>query len=192
MTHQAIDPTPASLLLRLQVRTDQEAWRRFVRLYAPLLYAWARRLGFSPDDATDRVQDTFLLLAVKLPEFEYDDRGRFRGWLWTVFLNRCREARRRGDVLSTATYTPMDQLAGNDTIAESVEAEFRGQLVRSSLELMRAEFPETTWQAFWRYVALGEAPAEVAGDLGVSVDLVYQAKTRVLRRLRQAFAGLLD
>ena len=35
---------PASLLQRLQARTDHEAWERFVELYAPLLYFWACRL----------------------------------------------------------------------------------------------------------------------------------------------------
>src|SRR5437660_1667247 len=108
MSATEINPTPVSLLLRLQVRRDQEAWRRFVRLYTPLLYTWARRLGFSPDDATDRVQDTFLLLAHKLPDLRYEERGRFRGWLWTLFLNRCRQEKRRADVLGDATHAEMD------------------------------------------------------------------------------------
>jgi serine/threonine protein kinase len=41
--------TPVSLLERLRRPTDQEAWRRFVHLYTPLLYHWACRTGL-PDD----------------------------------------------------------------------------------------------------------------------------------------------
>jgi len=187
-THQ----TPVTLLLRLRLRTDQEAWRQFVRIYAPLMYSWARRLGFSPDDAKDRVQDAFLLLAEKLPHFRYDRARRFRAWLWTVFLNRCRQVRRRLDILSETTCADLDNLQSDETIAESDESEFRGHLTRSAMELVRTEFPEHTWDAFWRHVALDEPASKVAQDLGISTDVVYQARTRVLRRLRQAFADLLE
>ena len=35
---------------------DQEGWTRFVQLYTPLLYFWARRLGLQEQDAADLVQ----------------------------------------------------------------------------------------------------------------------------------------
>src|SRR5688572_20304611 len=87
--------TPASLLERLRQPAEQQAWSRFVRLYTPLLYSWARRLGLQPEDASDLVQDVLTLLVQKLPEFHYDRHKRFRGWLWTVTLNRFRENHRR-------------------------------------------------------------------------------------------------
>ena len=37
-----------------------------------------------------------------------------------------------------------------------------------------------------------QTPAETARELGVSVDSVYAAKSRVLRRLRQELADLLE
>jgi hypothetical protein len=60
------------------------------------------------------VQDTFLVLAVNLPHFDYDPRGRFRGWLWTVFLNCCRQTKRRPDLLGGAAQTEMDLVVGGD------------------------------------------------------------------------------
>ena len=57
----AVDPTPPSLLDRLR-RPDPAAWERFVDLYAPLLRAWARRLGADGPDADDLVQDVLALL----------------------------------------------------------------------------------------------------------------------------------
>lgn len=50
MTH-----TPPSLLEQLQDTANQEAWKRFVRLYIPLLYHWTRRLGLQDQDAADAV-----------------------------------------------------------------------------------------------------------------------------------------
>lgn len=61
--------TPASLLERLREPGDQEAWRRFVQLYTPLLFRAARRLGLPPEDASDLVQDVLALLVRKLPAF---------------------------------------------------------------------------------------------------------------------------
>jgi RNA polymerase sigma-70 factor (ECF subfamily) len=86
----------------------------------------------------------------------------------------------------------MDLLASSDTLADWAEIEFRSQVASSALRLMQAEFPETTWRACWQYVALGQSPAEVAAELRISVEVVYQAKTRVLRRLREEFGSVLD
>src|SRR6516164_4646514 len=87
--------TPASLLERLRHTTDQDAWGRFVDLYTPVLYSWARRMGLQQADAADLVQDVLTLLVNKLPDFRYDEQRSFRGWLWTLTLNKYRENRRR-------------------------------------------------------------------------------------------------
>lgn len=51
--------------------------------------------------------------------------------------------------------------------------------------MVRSEFEDRTWQAFWRVAVEGHATAEVAADLGITANAVRQAKSRVLRRLRQ-------
>ena len=53
-----------------------------------------------------------------------------------------------------------------------------------ALELIRAEFEERTWQAFWRSAVEQQSTAEIAADLRLSPASVRQAKSRVLRRLR--------
>ena len=53
------------------------------------------------------------------------------------------------------------------------------------MELARAEFEDRTWQAFWRITAEGEFPADVAKGLGMSLQAVQKAKSRVLCRLRR-------
>ena len=73
---------------RRLVEAAQRDPARFVELYTPLLYYWARRVGLRRQDAADLVQDVFTLLVRKLPEFTYDRNKRFRAWLRTVTLNR--------------------------------------------------------------------------------------------------------
>jgi RNA polymerase sigma-70 factor (ECF subfamily) len=58
------------------------------------------------------------------------------------------------------------------------------------LEFIRSEFEPRTWQMFWRSVVDGVATATVGAELGVSAAAVRQARSRVLRRLREEAAGL--
>lgn len=184
--------TTPSLLERLRRPDDPAAWARFVDLYTPLLYAWARRAGLQAADAADLVQDVFAVLVRQLPLFTYDRRGNFRGWLRTVTLNKWRERkRRRGEATLSEDDPALDQLATPDAAEAFDEAEYGQHLARRALELMQAEFPAATWKPCWEVVVAGRRPAEVAAALGISVAAVYTAKSRVLRRLRQELHGLL-
>jgi RNA polymerase sigma-70 factor (ECF subfamily) len=189
--------TPLSLLKRLRGLPRSEAaaaaWPEFLELYTPVLYQWASRLGLQPSDAGDLVQDVFVVLVGKLPEFEYDAQKSFRAWLRTILLNRWRDRERRAAIVSQHTGHPaLEQVEGPDAAADLEEAEYRELLVRRALELMQREFKPTTWKACWEQVVCARPPAEVARELGVSVNAVYVARSRVLRRLREYLDQLLD
>src|SRR5215471_17178576 len=94
--------TPVSLLERLRRPDDVAAWSRFVRLYAPLLFDWARGTGLQEADAADLVQDVFGVLVEQMPHFQYRPGGSFRAWLRTVLLNRWRELQRKRRVALVA------------------------------------------------------------------------------------------
>jgi RNA polymerase sigma-70 factor (ECF subfamily) len=67
-----------------------------------------------------------------------------------------------------------------------------GLVFQRALELIRAEFEETTWQAFWRVSVEDQYPADVAADLGITTNAVYKAKSRVLHRLRHELGDLIE
>jgi RNA polymerase sigma-70 factor (ECF subfamily) len=182
-------PTPASLLERLRDPAAEDAWSRFVSLYTPLLYYWAHRAGLRGADAADLVQDVFVLLVRKLPDFQYDPRKGFRNWLRTVALNRWREIRRR-----TAPPTAADGLEELPAPADEPfwEADYRRCVARRLLEVMQAEFEPATWKACWACVVEGRPAADVGRELGLSPGAVRAAKFRVLCRLRRELDGLLD
>lgn len=71
------------------------------------------------------------------------------------------------------------------------EREYRTYLVGRAL-IMAADFEQATWQACWDTLMLGRPTAEVAAELGITVNAVYLARSRVLSRLRPDLAGLLD
>ena len=60
------------------------------------------------------------------------------------------------------------------------------------MELIEPEFTRPTWLAFRRQVLDGRLPAEVAAELGMTVNAVLLAKSRVLARLRKEGRGLID
>jgi len=184
--------TPPSLLERLARTPEQAAWGKFIDMYTPLLFAWGRRLGLSEHDAADLVQDLLTVLVEKLPTFQYDATKSFRAWLKTILLNRWRNLQRKRANENLTGNIAVEQLASPEEAVEFEEAEYRRYLVRRALELMQAEFPAVTWKACWQYLVLDRPATEVAAELKISVNVVYLAKSRVLRRLREELAGLLD
>jgi RNA polymerase sigma-70 factor (ECF subfamily) len=125
-----MNTTSISLLQRLRQPGEQEAWARFVKLYTPMLFSWARWVGMNDSDASDLVQDILTTLVQRLPLFNYDQSKSFRGWLMTLVLNCWRDRQRRqavrpGEFHAGTTLNP----AGPDTVAELAESEYRQQLV---------------------------------------------------------------
>ena len=189
-----MDTTSVSLLENLRRPGDQAAWNRFTELYAPLLYGWARRLGLQPNDAADLVQDVFAVLVRKLPEFRLEPRtGAFRRWLRTITLNTWRDRRkRRGDRPLPGDEAALAELADPAGLEPFWEGEYRQHLVNRALSLIQGAFRPATWKAFWEQVVAGRPAKEVAAELGLTPGAVYAAKLRVLDRLRQDLAGMLD
>ncbi|MCH7725458.1 MAG: sigma-70 family RNA polymerase sigma factor [Planctomycetes bacterium] len=184
--------TSISLLLRVRQSDDNEAWDRFVRIYTPLLIEWAQGIGLAANDADDLVQDVLTVLLRELPNFEYDSDKSFRGWLRTIATNRGRDFLRRRNRGARAVAAEILDNKPSDNHDSFAEAEYTQHIVGRALELMQAEFAESTWRACWECVFNDRAAADVADQLGITVNAVYVAKSRVLRRLRQELKGLLD
>lgn len=185
-----LESTSATLLGRLRSPQDAVAWERFVDLYTPIVYRWARRAGFDEAEASDLVQDVLLSLLRTLPTFEYDPgKGRFRGWLKTVLLNRARDVmtKRRPDPVDPRTLVaaPLDP-------PDFWEGEYNRLLYDRALNLMRSEFEETTWRACWEHLTSSRSARDIGAELGISEAAVFTAKSRVLKRLRQELRELLD
>jgi RNA polymerase sigma-70 factor, ECF subfamily len=188
----SVGSTSSSLLERA-VNHAPDAWERLVTLYGPMVYGWARQTGLQPDDAADITQEVFGSLVTSLSRFRSDgDNPTFRGWLWTVTRNKVRDALRKQDGRPHAvggTDAQERMLQVPDMVADGSSEITRGpanSLLTQVLERIRPDFEQATWQAFWNVVVLGGQPTDVAARLGISVNAVYIARSRVLRRLRDS------
>ncbi len=194
--------TSKSLLERVR-SNDSAAWSRLVHLYRPLVYYWCNRSGLHATDADDVHQEVFQAAARSLADFRHDQPGdTFRGWLRGITRNMLREHFRRQQrqpqaAGGSAALLHLQGLAGQEEHAaplpdESDPPDELNGLYRRALELVRSEFEEKTWQAFWQVAVDGRSPADVAKDLGVTSAAVRQAKSRILRRLKAEVGDLAD
>jgi RNA polymerase sigma-70 factor (ECF subfamily) len=194
-----ISETSLSLLERLRLQPDPASWKRLVDLYTPLLRGWLCRQAVRPHDADDLVQEVLSAVVRDLPAFEHNRRpGAFRTWLHTILVNRLRafwRAQHTQPVLMSgpALDQRLAQLEASDGDLNRLwEQEHDRHVLRRLLELVEPEFTPATWQAFRRVTLEGQPAPRVAAELGLSVNSVWLAKSRVLRRLRQESRCLLD
>jgi RNA polymerase sigma-70 factor (ECF subfamily) len=185
------------LLVRVKAQ-DQAAWDRLVHLYVPLVYGWCRRAGLQEADARDVGQEVFKRVWLKIQGFRRErPEDSFRGWVRVIARNAITDFHRRrqaeptprGNALTVVEEASASALLDTDADMDRAEA---SQLYQRAVALIQEEFEEKTWRAFRAVVIEGQTPSEASRLLRMTVNAVYLAKARVLRRLRQEFEELID
>lgn len=190
--------TRPSLLVRLRDPRDQEAWRTFLDLYAPLLYGFGRKNGLQDADAADLTQTVLQAVSTSIGRLEYDPaRGTFRGWLFGVARNQLgkwrrsqRQPRASGDTEVLARLA--EQPAPEDDGVDWWEQEYRRQCFLVAAGRVRPQVQEASWQSFWQTAVEGRTPSDVAAELGLSLGALYTAKSRVLALIKKAIQTLVE
>ena len=168
------------------------------KLYGPLIYRWARRVGLRDDDAADIGQEVFRTVAGRIDSFQHGHEGNtFRGWLWQITRNKLGDFfRRHKDRAHAAggTDAQIQMQQAVDVLSEesydliSAGFDVERSLVQRAVTIIQTEFEANTWRAFWRSAVEGHRTDIIADDLGMTNKAVRQAKYRVLRRLRVELA----
>ena len=189
--------TSTSLLDRVREQGDEASWRMLVEIYTPLIRGWLKRQAGLDDDADDIIQDVLAVVVRRIPEFHREPRvGAFRAWMRAITINCFRDAwkaRRHVKPAADARVGELLQQLADPArgLSRLWDEEHDRHVSQRLLQLIRDEFTEKTWHAFQRF-ALGDESAEtVAAALGITVNAVFIAKSRVLAALRREGAGLL-
>lgn len=181
--------THISLLAKLTDGHDPVAWREFSDRYGELIRNFARGQRLQAADCDDVVQEVMMSLTKSMPGFTYDPaKGKFRSYLKTVTLHAVikKSRQNRGEIalerMDTATSAPVE---GDDGVERAWEAEWRQYHLRQAMRTIENEFNQADRLAFARYALEGRSAAETAKEVGMSLDQVYQAKSRILRRMSE-------
>jgi RNA polymerase sigma factor (sigma-70 family) len=186
------DTTHLTFLLRLRDRSDELGWRQFHERYGQLLYRYARSRGAGHADAEDIVQDVEMYLFKAAQGFEYDARkGRFRAYLRAAVVHAMgRRASKQAHQPTGLDPRKFDHLTSQDAADAHWEREWRLHRLRWAMRSVAEGFEPNTLKAFEMHVLGGRSVAETADKLGLSKGSVYQAKSRVLKVLRERLAAM--
>jgi RNA polymerase sigma-70 factor, ECF subfamily len=189
------DSTSLSLLGKV-ADNDRDAWQRLVTLYSPLVCHWCRQGGLQGDEIQDVVQEVFAAVATSLKTYQIDRPSvSFRGWMRGIARHKLLDYLRRRPSPpegGTDALRRLNEIPG--PTAEHDLSEDDGEihrLYRRALDLVRVQFEDKTWKAFWLVVIENRSPIEVASELGMTPNSVRQAKSRVLRRVKDEVGELI-
>lgn len=197
LTYETSESTSSSLLGRLRCR-DAAAWTRLTGIYSPHVYRWARQAGLQESDASDLAQEVFRVVTTRIDDFRREKPGdSFRGWLWGITSNKLKEYFRQQAARPQATGGTEAQIRLNSLLETPPEDSDASEvlntntsLIHRAIDLIRTEFEEKTWRAFWRTAIDEQKATDIAAELEMTSAAVRQAKCRVLRRLRQEMEDL--
>lgn len=174
--------TTTETLLKGLAEGNEGRWARFYRDYAPFLEDFvSRKFPLAHEDAEEIVSDTLIDIAKMMPTYQYDKtkKGAFHSLLAKIAQNkaidRLRKLKRTAEELEKFAAEPI-------TISEE---DWRREIYNAALRRVMADasIQESTKIAFRRHVQLGEPAAEVAADLGLEVNALYQIKNRMKERI---------
>ena len=192
-----MSPTSVSLLDRLKAaRPDASDWNRLQGIYLPLISRWLGRVPGLGDEADDLAQEVFVVVIREIPRFQRQREGSFRAWLRQVTVNKVRTHRRKRYRRPAVGLDPadgfLDSLSDpNGHLAREWDMDHDRHVFQKLLAVVQSDFNPATWEAFRRFAVDGLSAARVSEEMGLSVNAVIQAKSRVLKRLREEAGDLL-
>ncbi len=185
--------TTTALLEGLLDPADEETWRAFDERYRPILVAFALRLGVQAEDAADAAQEALVRFVGAYRAGRYDrDRGRLRSWIIGITRNCVRDLQQKRTARHELGLSAAAELPDEATLTRVWEEECEHAILRRGLEELRSETRtgEATIRAFELVALDSMPPARVAAELGLSLNDVYLAKHRCLKRLRSILSRL--
>lgn len=186
-----IDLTTTSTILLDGLRDSSNAkdWEEFDRRYRPILINVARRMGATDEEAADLAQETMVDFLRSYREGRYErGKGRLRSWLLGIQRRRLSDLRRgkvrRGHERGESALE--HEVSEKELLETWVEAR-RARMLAHAVELLREETrtDDRTVDAFELLALRAMSPQAVAAQLGMTLDDVYAAKSRCLRRIRE-------
>ncbi|CAN5157548.1 sigma-70 family RNA polymerase sigma factor [soil metagenome] len=184
--------THVTLLARLarSGEADEGAWREFVNHYGRKIYRWCLHWNLQEADARDVTQQVLLKMARYMRTFVYDPSKSFRAWLKTVarhalldFQNTWRRPDRgTGD---SRVQEQLDSVEAGEDLIRHPKEQYDHELLEQATIRVRLRVASHTWEAFQLTAMDGIPAAEAAARLNMKIATVYEARSSVLKKLKE-------
>ncbi|MCP4836304.1 MAG: sigma-70 family RNA polymerase sigma factor [Phycisphaera sp.] len=183
--------TTTEMLAALHDPDEVAAWEVFDARYRPVLVGFARNLGLDAEESADVAQETIARFVEQYREGRYDrERGRLGAWLVGIARYRILDVRRAHGRRALRGDSAMVDMDDDASLSSVWEAERRTRIIGIAMERLRAagRTDSRTIEAFELLMVHGLTAAVVAEQLGMPVQSVYVAKSRIAARLQDLVA----
>lgn len=179
--------TRVTLLNKVKNRQDDVSWEEFAHYYHHYLYIICRRMHLGHHDSEDIVQQVLLKLWDKLPDFEYNERCRFRGWLCTVTGNAVKDFfRKQNNRSRTQEQLSEDEgtfeRCSSPDIEEIAEREWKNYVTTLAFQKVKEQLSAKAVDVFTA-LRQGRSREDVAREYNLTPDSVSVYKGRVVSAL---------
>ncbi len=169
---------------------DEQAWTRVLERYYPKVHRWATQAGLDEQAAYDVSQDVFRSVVKDLRKFDLSgDAATFGGWLRRITQRRVADYQRKfcglrgeGGTDAVVRISEVADLNVDEDEGNSLVNRIGFQRV---LDQVQSEFSEADWKAFKMSTLENYSTSEISAQLGISVNSIYLAKSRIKKRMNQ-------
>ena len=188
--------TRETLLAKIKNKHDDDSWEDFVYYYKNFIYILCRKMNLNHHDSEEIVQKVLLISWRKLPEFEYNSKQNFRGWLCQVTKNCVKDffrfVNRQNTKVENASKEGMTDSLHNVTIPDIeqiAEDEWNTYLASMALMNIKDKFSEKVIDVFIK-LSEGGSPASISEEMDIPPNTVSVYKKRVTAKLCQEIRRL--
>lgn len=188
-----ISRTTTAMLAALHDPEAAAVWEAFDARYRPVLHGFARNLGLPDEQAADVAQETIVRFVERYREGRYErGRGRLGAWMVGIARNAVLDLHRRRRRVPVDMEDLAGRLADDSALDDAWRRSRRETILQQALVRVRDQgrTDPRTIEAFELSMLRGVPVPEVARSLGMSVDSIYAARTRVARRLQDAVKAI--
>ena len=190
--------TRSSMIVDLK-GLSPERWNEFVAVYSKWLRYYIRHEGVPREAVDDVLQDVLNSLYGSIGKFERDPKlGKFRGWMRNIIRWKAADYRRKrpeGKLEFDPAYfdavedplveSMLDHSAGEEGPSNDEDLRILREAVSAAMNIVRSKVKPKTWEMFERRELNDEDPADIASDLGVTLENIRMSVSRVKAKLRE-------
>lgn len=182
-------PTSITLLNKIgKFPRDEASWKRFEKIYSPLISCYFRKRGLQESDVLDLKQMVFSKFIQQATSFQYNESKSFKGYLLkiihTVFADWIEKKKHQEGLIQSGQFLTITEIPTDESSTHNLEMEFDLELYDQAKNQVQNTVEQRTWQAFECLAIKGMTGEEAEVYLNMKRGSIFAAKCKVQRLIR--------